>query len=101
MALRSETAYVNKLIAKLKELFPGCFVLKNNPEEIQGIPDILILYGTHWAMLEAKLSARSPTQPNQPYYVNLFNEMSFCAFIYPENEKEVLDALQYAFGVNW
>ena len=101
MALRSETAYQNRLIRTLRQLFPGCFILKNDPEEYQGIPDLLILYGTHWVMLEVKLSATARAQPNQEHYVNMFNEMSFCAFIYPEIEGQVLDELQFAFGTRW
>lgn len=101
MSLRSEEAYQNKLVQKLKILFPGCFVLKNNPKDIQGIPDLLILFGTRWAMLEVKMMASANVQPNQEYYVQLFDDMSFSAFIYPSNEEEVLNDLQHAFGVRW
>jgi hypothetical protein len=48
-------------------------------------------------MLEVKASADAPEQPNQEYYVNSLDAMSFAAFIYPENEEEVLDDLQSAF----
>jgi len=97
----TEADYQDELIKKLKTLFPGCFILKNDPNEYQGIPDLLLLYGSHWAMLEVKLSERARIQPNQPHYVNLFNEMSFCAFIHPGNEKDVLDELQFSFGASW
>ena len=101
MTLRSEAAYQDRLIKKLKHIFPGCFVLKNNPDDVQGIPDLLVLFGTYWAMLEVKLSATARVQPNQTYYIDLFNDMSFAAFIHPDNEEEVLDALQYSFGLRW
>lgn len=92
-----ENKYQAELIKKLKRLFPGCFIQKNDSGYTQGVPDILILYGGRWAMLEVKASASAPARPNQPYYVDKFNEMSFSSFIYPENEEEVLHGLQQAF----
>lgn len=93
-----EVAYQAKLVKKLQAMFPGCFILKNDPSENQGIPDILILFGDRWMMLEVKMSVRSPIQPNQAYLVDMFNEMSFAAFICPENEREVLDELRRSVG---
>lgn len=78
-------------------MFPECFILKNDPQENQGIPDILILYRSMWAMLECKIFDGASEQPNQKYFVDLFNEMSFAAFINPQNEEQVLHDLQYAF----
>ena len=95
---KAETTYQNKLIKKLVKLFPGCIVQRNNPAETQGIPDLLLLHGRNWAALEVKISEQAPAQPNQPWYVKKMNEMSFAAFIYPENEDEVLRELQHAFG---
>lgn len=91
-----ESAYQAKLIKKLQRLFPGCVILKNDSGYLQGIPDLTIFYGDRWAMLEVKSDENSPTQPNQPYYVELMNEMSFAAFVFPSNEQEILRALQQA-----
>jgi len=93
-----ESIYQLDLIKRLRDRFPGCVILKNDPSFIQGIPDLIILYGDKWAMLEVKPRASAPTRPNQPYFVEKFNEMSFAAFINPDNEEEVLDALQSSFG---
>jgi hypothetical protein len=94
----NESAYQLRLIKKLHMLFPGCFVLKNDPSLNQGIPDILILFENHWAMLEVKLDDQSRVRPNQRHYVDLFDEMSFASFINPKIENEVLHDLQFAFG---
>lgn len=97
--MRREAAYQAKLINKIQEMFPGCFVTKSDPGQNQGIPDILILFGDQWAMLEVKRSVSDIIQPNQSYYIDRFNELSFAAFIYPENEEQVLNDLQHAFGI--
>ncbi len=92
-----ESTYQAWLIKVLCALFPGCIILKNDTDYLQGIPDLLILWRDRWAMLEVKPRMNAPQQPNQDYYVVLLNRMSFAAFIYPENEEEVLYALQQAF----
>jgi hypothetical protein len=91
-----ERDYQPKLIKKLERMFPGCVILKNDARYLQGIPDLVIFYEARYAFLEVKASKDSPPQPNQPYYVELLDSMSFAAFIYPENEREVLGALRTA-----
>lgn len=88
-----ENTYQALLIKKLRDLFPGCVILKNDTSYMQGILDLTILHHDRWAMLEVKASANSPFQQNQAYYVSELNRMSFAAFIYPENEEEVLHDL--------
>lgn len=97
--MANETKYRGELIQKLNEMFPGCVVLKNNPAELQGIPDILLLFEDGWAMLEVKFAGNSPKQPNQEYYIEKFGEMSFASFINPDNEDEVLCAIQQSFRI--
>lgn len=92
-----ESEYQAKLIKKLKSRFTGCVILKNDPQYQQGILDLTVLYKNKWAMLEVKLSPRSPLQPNQEYFVNQLDDMSFAALVHPENEEDVLNALQEAF----
>lgn len=92
-----ESEYQRKLIKKLFILFPGCVVLKNDSEYMQGIPDLIVLYKNKWAMLEVKVSEDAELQPNQQYYIDQFKLMSFGSFIYPENEEDVLNALQQTF----
>jgi hypothetical protein len=92
-----EGEYQAVLIAKLKRIFPGCMVLKNDSGYRQGIPDLMVLFRDRWAMLEVKAYATAPLRPNQQYYVDWAAENSFGAFIYPENEEDILSALQEAF----
>ena len=92
---RLESGFQDKLRDELKELFPGCMIFKM--DQIQGIPDLLILYKNMWASLECKQFARAKKQPNQEYYVDLMNKMSFSRFINPQNKEEVIRELQQAF----
>ncbi len=92
-----ENKFKTGLIRDLKERFPGCMVVHLDPNEIQGIPDLLVLYGTTWGALEGKKSASASHRPNQDYYVHQMDEMSFAAFIYPENKEEVLNELARSF----
>lgn len=91
---RLESGFQDRLVRTLKDLFPGCMVFKM--DQLQGIPDLLILYGRKWASLECKKSAGAKRQPNQDYYVDKMNEMSFSRYICPENKEEVLDELREA-----
>lgn len=89
-----ERDFQAKLIKEIKQIFKGCIVMKNDSSYIQGIPDLLILYRDKWAALEVKKSGTAHHQPNQEYYVELMDEMSYASFIYPENKEEVLYELQ-------
>lgn len=93
---RLESGFQDRLIDKLEKLFPGCMVFKM--DQIQGIPDLLVLYKDKWASLECKRSASAKRQPNQEYYVGKMNEMSFSRFVSPENKEEVLYELQQVFA---
>jgi hypothetical protein len=93
----TENQYQSKLVKKLKIRFPDCVVLKNDSSYQQGIPDLIVLWQDYWALLEVKVDGKSQVQPNQAFFIEKLNDMSFAAFIFPENEEEVLDALQQAF----
>jgi hypothetical protein len=93
--LKLESKFQSELIKEIKELFPEAIVTKMEP--FQGFPDILILYKNKWATLECKRGATAKHQPNQEYYVEKLNAMSFSRFIYPENKEAVLNDLQHTF----
>lgn len=93
-----ENTFQANLIKDLKFRFPGCEVIKNDSAYIQGICDLLILYNHQWAMLEVKKSKNAKKQPNQDFYVKKFGEMSYAAFIYPENKEKILDEMERSFG---
>lgn len=92
-----ERDFQAKLIKELKNIFKGCIILKNDPSYIQGIPDLIILFEDKWAALEVKKSRTASHRPNQEYYVDLMDGMSFASFIYPENKEEILYELQQSF----
>lgn len=89
-----ESQFQAQLIKKLGKMLPGCIILKNDPNYIQGIPDLIILHKDKWAALEVKRGAYASVRPNQAHYVRTMHAMSYAAFIYPENESEILDELQ-------
>ena len=92
-----ERNFQRDLIKEIKERFKGCLVLKLDPQYLQGIPDLLILYGDRWATLEVKRSQHASHRPNQNFYVDLMNKMSFSKFIYPENKERILNELERSF----
>ena len=96
---KRENKFQAELIKDLKSRFPGCMVLKNDPDYIQGIPDLTILYGKRWATLECKRSESATHRPNQEYYVDKMNSMSYSRFIFPENKEAILDELQSALRI--
>ena len=89
-----ESSFQSSLIKKLRETFPGCIVLKNDPNYIQGIPDLLVLIGNRWFAFEDKRSPDAPHQPNQDYYISKMNEMSFARFVDPTNAEEIINEIQ-------
>lgn len=95
--MTNENKIQAEIIKDLKMEFPGCIVLKNDPNYIQGIPDLLVLFKDKWAALEVKRSKDEPHRPNQDYYISLMDQMSCAKFIYPENKEEVFDELQQSF----
>lgn len=92
-----ENKFQKELIDEIKETYPGCVVIKNDPNYIQGFPDLTVLYKDKWAVLECKKAKRAQHQPNQDHYVDKLDNMSFSRFIYPENKEEVLNDLQQSF----
>lgn len=89
-----ENQFQASLIKELRARFPGCIIFKTDPSYIQGAPDLLVLYKDRWASLEVKKDKKASHQPNQDYYVETMNKMSFSAFIYPENKEEILHDLE-------
>ena len=95
-----ESAFQAKLIREIKKRFPGAIVLKNDPNYIQGFPDLTVLYKDRWAVLEIKQSEKASHQPNQDFYILQADKMSVGRFVYPENMMEVLDDLARSFRVS-
>lgn len=96
--MKRESKFQSDLKKEIKEMFPGCIITKLDSGDIQGVPDLLILYKDKWATLENKRTKNASHRPNQDYYVEKMNEMSFSRFIYPENKNEVLKELKQNFS---
>lgn len=91
-----EKDYQAKLIKKIKKRLPDSIVMKEDANYKQGIPDLIVLNKNKWAALEVKKSENASKRPNQEYYVDKMNSMSFASFIFPENEEDVLNAMEQA-----
>ena len=94
---RLERDYQRRLKYRIKQTFPDSIVMKNDANQIQGIPDLLILHKDKWAMLEIKRDKDSSKRPNQPYYVDKLDSMAFARFVSPETEEEVFNELKIYF----
>ena len=93
-----ESGFQAKLIKEIYKIFgqDECIVMKTDPNYIQGIPDLLILYKDRWALLECKRDRDAIHEPNQDWYVEWLNSLSYSSFIFPENKEAVLYELQQA-----
>ena len=97
-SVKLERDFQKNLIKDLKSMFKGCIVMKNDSSYIQGIPDLMILFKDKWASIEVKKSATASKRPNQKYYVDTMNGMSFSRFIFPENRDSAFTELKEFFG---
>lgn len=92
-----ESNFQNKiLIQNIMRRFPGAIIVKPDETYIRSFPDRIILYGDRWAALETKRERLAGKRPNQEFYINLLNRMSFGRFINPENMEDILNEMEYA-----
>lgn len=92
-----ESKFQKDFLDEAKRRYPGCIALKNDSGYIQGFPDWTLLYKDKWAVLEMKKERGARKQPNQEYYVDLLNGMSFSRFVFPDNQEEVFEDLDTFF----
>jgi hypothetical protein len=92
-----ESRFQRELIDEIRNKFHNAIVMKLDSSYRQGIPDLLVLVGDKWATLECKKESGSHHQPNQDWYVEQMNRMSFSRFVFPENKDEVLRELSLFF----
>ena len=99
---KKEGDYQKDIIDRIKEALPGAIVMKNDSAYIQGIPDLTVIYGDKYAMLEVKKSEHDyiyNQQANQEDYIQKFYDWgAFSHFIYPEVDQVVFDKLIGYFG---
>lgn len=94
-----ENTFQADLIKEIKARFPGAIVLKNDPNYLQGIPDLTVLWEKCWALLECKRDKKAKRRPNQNFYIETANDMSFGRLIHPENKEAVLDEMEQSFKI--
>ena len=85
-----------RIIKKIRARLPGVKIFKGDTRFQQGTPDLIILYRDRWALLEVKKSKTASRRPNQQWFIDELNEMSYAALIHPENEEDILDGVQRA-----
>ena len=95
--MKKENKFQADLRKELEQRFEGCIVTKLDSGDIQGIPDLLVLYENKWAALECKRESKAHKQNNQDYYVDLMNRMSYASFINPDNKETVLNEIEQTF----
>ena len=93
-----ERDFQRRIVRKLRDRYQDALVMKTDPNQIQGIPDILILAHGRYAFLEFKRSGKASHRPNQDYYCTKINQDGgFASFIDPSNETDVLSDLDDYF----
>lgn len=61
-----ENTFKTGLVKELKSRFPGCIVLHADPNEIQGIPDLVVLYED--TFMQHGLFGKGSARKNHKYY---------------------------------
>ncbi|QFP95480.1 VRR-Nuc domain protein [Arthrobacter phage Makai] len=93
-----ESDFKSDTLQEIRDRLPGCEILHNDANYIQGIPDTLVVYGPNYGFLEFKRATGAAKQANQEWYIDKFNKMSYASFIQPENKEAVLNELQSALS---
>lgn len=94
----NETEFKKEFLDRVKREFPDCEITRGNSATKQGIPDTFVFYDNAWVALEFKISPDAATRPNQSWYVERFNKMSYATFVYPDNADEVFREIQHTFN---
>ena len=92
-----ESKFQKDFIDEAKERNPGLSAWKKDASYIKAIQDWTLIYEDKWAVLEMKKERGAHKQPNQEYYVNKLDKMSFSRFVFPENRDEVFEDLDRFF----
>lgn len=89
-----EKDFQSKFLAKLRKLGCKCYKQQMNATTRAGTPDVIVLLGPVWIMLEFKKAKNSPKRPGQQKNIDWANEVSFGWFVYPENADEVYEQIK-------
>lgn len=102
MASKLEKDYQASLLRRLRKAYRSrILATKTDPGSVQGVPDLIVICDSKYALLEVKRSATASKRPNQDYYIEKFGQHSFTSFIYPENETDVIYEMCDFFGLDF
>ncbi|PEY46387.1 hypothetical protein CN359_31000, partial [Bacillus thuringiensis] len=77
MASKLEKDYQASLLRRLRKAYRSrILATKTDPGSVQGVPDLIVICDSKYALLEVKRSATASKRPNQDYYIEKFGQHS-------------------------
>lgn len=89
-----EKDFQAKFLTKLRKLGCKCYKQQMNATTRAGTPDVIVLLGPVWIMLEFKKAKNSPKRPGQQRNIDWANEVSFGWFVDPSCADEVYEQIK-------
>lgn len=78
-----ESNFQADLKKEIETLFPGAVIMKNDPNDIQGIPDLTVIWRDHWAWLECKTRNKCSQTVEPRFLYSVCTPLFFRGFYLP------------------